>query len=154
MPTHYNSDNTEELLALDTYIKLTRAADSVNARLNASGSMKKLTISQFGVLEALYHLGPLCQNELGNKILKSNSNMTTVVDNLQKRGLVRRERDQEDRRMVIVHLTDSGFELIEKVLPEHVAAIKEQFKGFSKEEHIILGNLLRKLGKQQKKPKD
>ena len=153
MPTHYNG-NTEELLALDSYIKLTRAADSVNARLNASRSMKNLTISQFGVLEALYHLGPLCQNELGSKILKSNSNMTTVVDNLEKRGLVRRERDQEDRRMVIVHLTDSGHELIEKVLPGHVEAIKEQFKGLSKEEHIILGNLLRKLGKQQKKPED
>ena len=80
--------------------------------------------------------------------------MTTVVDNLEKRGLVRRERDQEDRRMVIVHLTDSGHELIEKVLPGHVEAIKEQFKGLSKEEHIILGNLLRKLGKQQKKPED
>jgi len=153
MPTHY-SGNPEELLALDSYIKLTRAADSVNARLNTSRSMKNLTISQFGVLEALYHLGPLCQNELGSKILKSNSNMTTVVDNLEKRGLVRRERDQEDRRMVIVHLTDSGFDLIEKVLPEHVGAIKEQFQDFSKEEHIILGNLLRKLGKQQKKSKE
>lgn len=153
MPTHYNG-NPEELLALDSYIKLTRAADSVNARLNASKSMKNLTISQFGVLEALFHLGPLCQNDLGSKILKSNSNMTTVVDNLEKRKLVRRERDQEDRRMVMVHLTENGLELISKILPEHVAAIKEQFKGLKQEELIILGNLLRKLGKQERNTKD
>ena len=70
MPTHYNG-KPEELLALDSYIKLTRAADSVNTRLNASRSMKNLTISQFGVMEALYHLGPLCQNELGSKILRA-----------------------------------------------------------------------------------
>jgi MarR family 2-MHQ and catechol resistance regulon transcriptional repressor len=153
MPTHYNG-SPEELLALDSYIKLTRAADSVNARLNASKSMKNLTISQFGVLEALYHLGSLCQNDLGSKILKSNSNMTTVVDNLEKRKLVRRERDQEDRRMVMVHLTENGLELISKILPEHVAAIKEQFKGLKQEELIILGNLLRKLGKQERNTKD
>lgn len=153
MPTHYNG-SPEELLALDSYIKLTRAADSVNARLNASKSMRNLTISQFGVLEALYHLGSLCQNDLGSKILKSNSNMTTVVDNLEKRKLVRRERDQEDRRMVMVHLTENGLELISKILPEHVAAIKEQFKGLKQEELIILGNLLRKLGKQERNTKD
>jgi MarR family 2-MHQ and catechol resistance regulon transcriptional repressor len=147
MPTHYKG-SSEEVRALNSYIKLTRAADSVNARLNASVSMKELTISQFGVLESLFHLGPLCQNELGNKILKSNSNMTTVVDNLEKRGLVRRERDKNDRRMIIVYLTEAGSELISKVLPQHVSAIKEQFQVLSAEEHILLGNLLRKLGKK------
>ena len=146
MPTHYKG-NPEEILALNSYIKLTRAADSVNSRLNISASMKNLTISQFGVLESLFHLGPLCQNELGNKILKSNSNMTTVVDKLEKRGLVHRERDQNDRRMIIVHLTKPGRELIERVLPQHVAAIKAQFQVLSTEEQIILGNILRKLGK-------
>ncbi len=148
MPTHYKGDS-EEVRALNSYIKLTRAADSVNARLSASVSMKDLTTSQFGVLESLYHLGSLCQNELGNKILKSNSNMTTVVDNLEKRGLVRRERDQIDRRMIKVHLTPTGHDMIERLLPQHVSAIKEQFSVLSPEEHILLGNLLRKLGKKK-----
>ena len=148
MPTHYKG-NSEEVRALNSYIKLTRAADSVNARLSVSVSMKDLTTSQFGVLESLYHLGSLCQNELGNKILKSNSNMTTVVDNLEKRGLVRRERDQIDRRMIKVHLTTTGHDMIERLLPQHVSAIKEQFNVLSPEEHILLGNLLRKLGKKK-----
>lgn len=146
MATHYQGSK-EEKLALDSYIKLTRAVDSIHARLSTNNSMGNLTISQFGTLEALYHLGSLCQNELGNKILKSNSNMTTVIDNLEKRGLVRRERAAEDRRMILVHLTPSGKELIETVLPGHVTAIKDQFNVLTAEEQKTLGDLLRKLGR-------
>ncbi len=147
MPTHYNG-SADQVRALDSYIKLTRAADSINSRLNISPSMSELTISQFGVLEALLHLGPQCQNVLGSKILKSNSNMTTVIDNLEKRGLVKRERGLEDRRMITIYLTESGKALIEKVLPQHVASIAKQFEVLSPEEHVQLGEILRKLGKQ------
>jgi MarR family 2-MHQ and catechol resistance regulon transcriptional repressor len=147
MPTHYNG-SADQVRALDSYIKLTRAADSINSRLNISPSMSELTISQFGVLEALLHLGPQCQNVLGSKILKSNSNMTTVIDNLEKRGLVKRERGLEDRRMITIYLTETGKALIEKVLPQHVASIAKQFEVLSPEEHVQLGELLRKLGKQ------
>lgn len=147
MPTHYNG-SPEEALALDTYIKLTRATDTINARLTLASSMQELTISQFGVLEALYHLGPQSQNILGEKILKSNSNMTTVIDNLEKRGLVRRERAANDRRKIIVHLTDSGMELIQRIFPHHVKAIQAQFSVLSEQEKRVLSELLRKLGKQ------
>jgi len=148
MPTHFQGTPDEEL-ALDSYIKLTRASDTIHARLSMSGSMKDLTISQFGVMEALYHLGPQAQNVLGEKILKSNSNMTTVIDNLEKRDLVKRERDKDDRRKIIVHLTASGKSMIEKIFPNHVRAIEEQFSVLSEEEKQILCELLRKLGKKE-----
>ncbi len=147
MPTHYQGSADEEL-ALDAFIKLTRATDTINARLSLAASMQELTISQFGVMEALYHLGPLAQNILGEKILKSNSNMTTVIDNLEKRELVYRERDQDDRRRMIVHLTDQGLELISKVFPQHVKAIEKQFSVLSTAEKNELCALLKKLGKQ------
>lgn len=147
MPTHYKGSPEEEL-ALDTYIKLTRATDTISARLALAGSMQELTISQFGVMEALYHLGPQSQNILGEKILKSNSNMTTVIDNLEKRGLVRRERAANDRRKIIVHLTESGMELIQRIFPQHVKAIQAQFSVLSEQEKRNLSELLKKLGKQ------
>ena len=147
MPTHYQGTPDEEL-SLDTYIKLTRATDTINARLTMASSMQELTISQFGVLEALYHLGPQAQNILGEKILKSNSNMTTVIDNLEKRQLVHRERAKDDRRKIIVHLTDTGLNLIKDIFPKHVRAIKQQFSVLSTEEKQLLCDLLRKLGKQ------
>lgn len=69
MPTHY-SGTTEETLALNTYIKLTRAVNTVEARVAHQGAAGDLTPSQFGVLEALMHLGPLCPGELSAKLLK------------------------------------------------------------------------------------
>src|SRR5512137_147164 len=88
----------ETYRALNTFTKLMRAAESVTSRVHRVLAAPKLTISQFGVLEALYHKGPLCQKDIAAKILKSTGNITLVIDNLEKNGLVRRERDSEDRR--------------------------------------------------------
>ncbi len=81
MPTHF-SGSRAEMRTLDTFIKLTRCTDSVLARLAERNTIGNLTYSQFAVLEALYHLGPMTQGEVSRKVLKSGSNMTTVIDNL------------------------------------------------------------------------
>ena len=86
--------NEEESRALKTYVKLMRAAGSVTARTHRHLSTTGLTISQFAVLEALYHSGPLSQKEIGQKILRSSGNITMVIDNLEKTGLVKRERNE------------------------------------------------------------
>jgi len=148
MPTKY-AGTTEERRALDTFIKLVRATESVNARLQAGLADGRVTGSQFGVLEALLHLGPLNQCDLGRKLLKSSGNMTMVVDNLEKRGLVRRVRDVEDRRYVTVHLTDEGRELIEAVFPRHAAGIAAEMSVLTAAEQEELGRLCRKLGLQE-----
>src|SRR4051812_47595819 len=122
MPTHYNG-KPEEVLALDTYIKLSRAISSFEKRILSHGTQEALTPSQFGVLEALYHLGPLCQGEVSRKLLTSTGNMTLVLDNLEKLGLVRRIRSAEDRRMVSIELTSKGQQLIEEIFPRHVQAV-------------------------------
>ena len=147
MPTKYKG-KPQEVLALNTFIKLTRATDALLGRLNQRGTLGKLTSSQFGVLEALYHLGPLCQTELSNKILRSTGNMTMVIDNLEKRNLVRRERHLEDRRMVRVSLTETGQELIAQVFPRHLEAIVEEINVLTPQEQEVLGELCRKLGKK------
>jgi MarR family 2-MHQ and catechol resistance regulon transcriptional repressor len=127
MPTHF-SGSRAEMRTLDTFIKLTRCTDSVLARLAERNTIGNLTYSQFAVLEALYHLGPMTQGEVSRKVLKSGSNMTTVIDNLERDGLVRRERDANDRRVIHVHLTDAGSKKLEEVLPGHVAALVEEFR--------------------------
>lgn len=137
----------ETQLALGTYVKLLRAADSVTGRLAAQIAASGLSWSQFGALEALYHLGPLCQKELGEKLLKSTGNITMVVDNLERRGLVRRERLAEDRRYVLVHLTDCGHHLIAELFPAHAEAITQEMSALTAEEQEELGRLCRKLGK-------
>lgn len=145
MPSHYQGSQ-EEIQALNTFIKLTRAYESVSSRLSAENALQNLTVSQFGVLEILFHLGPLCQGEISSKLLKSGGNVTFVVDNLVKSGLVDRQRSQEDRRQVFVSLTDAGRELIQQVLPEQVAAITRVMSALTMDEMQILGALLKKLG--------
>ena len=149
MPTHY-SGKRAEMRTLDTFVKLTRCTNSMLGRLADRNTVGDLTWSQFAVLEALYHLGPMTQGEVSAKVLKSGSNITTVIDNLERDGLVRRERDATDRRVIHVHLTDKGSQKIEAVLPGHVAALVEEFSVLSPKEQETLGELCKKLGKGRK----
>lgn len=146
MPTHY-AGNRAELRTLDAFIKLTRCTNSLLGRLAERNTVGDLTWSQFAVLEALYHLGSLTQGDVSTKVLKSGSNMTTVIDNLERDGLVRRERHDQDRRVIYVHLTEAGKRKIEAVLPGHVAALVEEFSVLTVKEQETLGELCKKLGK-------
>ena len=148
MPTHYPG-TAREKLALNAFIKLTRATDSLIARLSRCGTLGELTLRQFGVLESLHHLGPMRQGTISAKLLKSGGNTTLVVDNLEKRGLVQRERDTNDRRAVVVSLTAAGQELISRIFPEHVADIVAEMSVLTAEEQETLGRLCRKLGTQK-----
>jgi MarR family 2-MHQ and catechol resistance regulon transcriptional repressor len=138
--------NKPTFRSLNTYTKLMRAAESVTSRVHRVLAAPKLTISQFGVLEALHHKGPLCQKDIAAKILKSTGNITLVIDNLEKLGLVKRVRGSEDRRYLTIHLTETGTALIAKVFTDVEAAIVAEFVALTEEEQKILGNLCKKLG--------
>ena len=138
--------NKKEARALNTYVNLMRAAESLTARVHRNLSLAGLTVSQFGVIEALFHLGPLSQNEIGQKILRSSGNITMVIDNLEKRQLVKRKRNQVDRRSFIIHLTDAGQKLISDIFPSHAKLIADEMNILTAKEQQILGNLCKKLG--------
>ena len=135
----------QERLALRTFVKLVRAANGLNARLNQPLSESGLTESQFGVLEALLHVGPLHQRDLAGKILRTHGNVTLVVDQLERRGLVRRERGSADRRFVRVHLTDEGAALVRGLFPAHAARLATEMSLLSEDEQRELGRLCRRL---------
>jgi MarR family 2-MHQ and catechol resistance regulon transcriptional repressor len=132
--------------ALNTYTKLMRAAESATSRVHKVLVTPKLTISQFGVLEALYHKGPLCQRDIGSKILKSSGNITLVIDNLEKQNLVSRVKDENDRRYFTINLTDSGADLIAKVFADVEESIVREMASLDEEEQVLLGQLCKKLG--------
>jgi len=138
--------NTSERRALNTYVKLMRAAESITTRVHRHLSEVGLTVSQFGVLEALYHLGPLSQKEIGLKILRSGGNITMVIDNLEKRKLVIRKQNPEDRRIVIVNLTSKGRKLISQTFPRHAMLIEAEMNVLTDDEKQMLGEMCKKLG--------
>jgi MarR family transcriptional regulator, 2-MHQ and catechol-resistance regulon repressor len=136
----------DEVRALSAFVKLVRAAESVSARIHRHLADAGLSVSQFGVLEAIYHLGPLSQSEIAKKVLKSTGNITMVIDNLEKSDLVKRERQEEDRRYYAVRLTTKGRKLISGVFPRHAEKIVEEMGALNCAEQEALGNLCRKLG--------
>jgi MarR family 2-MHQ and catechol resistance regulon transcriptional repressor len=145
MGTHYRG-SAREVRALDALIKLVRAAGSVGTRIDRRLAEHGLTETQFGILEVLLHLGPKCQADLGRKLLRSGGNITLVVDNLEKRRLVRRVRSEEDRRFVTVSLTPEGRKLIASIFPAHVEAMTRIFGVLDKDEQEELARLCKKLG--------
>jgi MarR family 2-MHQ and catechol resistance regulon transcriptional repressor len=140
--------STHERAVLDAYIKLTRAFEALTRRLKPVLRKERLSSPQFSVLDALYHLGPLCPRDLGAKIHRSNSNVTSVVDYLEKRGWAKRDKDPKDRRKVRVDLTESGRSLIARVFPAYARRVLGEFQILSPEEHGQLSRLCAKLGLQ------
>ena len=138
--------SADETRALDAFIKLSRAADALGARAHTHLAEDELTVSQFGVLECIHHLGPLCQRDIGRKLLKSGGNITLVVDNLEKRGLVRRERSTENRKFVTVHLTEPGRRLVQKVFARHVKAVVREMGVLSSRDQDELARLCKRVG--------
>ncbi len=147
MGSRYRGSKSEAR-ALSAVINLVRAGESVMGRLNGQFAGLAITQSQFSVLDAIFHLGPLSQRELGEKIFRTSGNVTMVVDNLERGGMVRRERDLGDRRRVAVRLTAKGKNTIRELLPRRVAAIRDEMAALTAAEQDELRRLCRKLGRQ------
>jgi MarR family 2-MHQ and catechol resistance regulon transcriptional repressor len=146
MPTHY-AGSPAEVVALGAVIRLMRAVDSVGAHLSRHVEAAGVTMGQFAVLEALLHLGPMPQCDLGAKLLRSGSNITTILDNLERRGLIRRARRQDDRRVIDVSLSPAGRRLITDLFPKHARRITRLFGVLSRRDQERLGALCKTLGR-------
>ncbi len=133
--------------ALSMWVKLARAYSTFGKKTNESIRSFGLTEPQFGVLETLGHLGPMTIGSLCRKQLVSGGNMTLVVDNLERDKMVRRIHSVEDRRTIIVELTEKGQALFEEIFPKHAEDVAKFASVLSDEEIATLSQLLKKLGK-------
>ena len=142
-----NEFDEETALALRTWIALARAHNAVSARAAADVARHDLTVAEFGVLEALYHRGPMLLNEVQRRILVSSGGITYLVDRLEKRGLVQRRDCPGDRRARLAALTTEGEALVRRIFPEHAAVIRDALAGLGPEEkrqatrllHAVIG---------------
>lgn len=137
----------EEEQALRLWIALARCYVTFSRAVACKVAEYDLTAPQFGVLEALFHLGPLSLGELAEKLLVTGGNVTYVMDRLEAQGLVARERSGDDRRVVRAHLTSKGRDVIGSVFPGHVGFVKGLVQGLGPGEREELRGLLKKLGK-------
>ncbi len=145
MGTNYKG-KSKEVDALNSFIKLSRASDTIRSKINLYLVEQGLTENQFGVLDILYHVGPLTQKEIGKKLLRSGGNITLVIDNLEKLGLVRRVRGKEDRREFIIQLEEKGKKIYKKIFPGFLKLIMETFSILTDEEHRQFQKSCKKIG--------
>lgn len=134
-----------EIPAAEVIRELNRAVHAVRRRLAHLWIGDRLTTTQLDTLTALLRQGPLSQRDLCFELSRTGGNVTMVVGNLEKRGLVARQRLASDKRFVTVQLTDAGRQLIEAVLPIHVQAMVAEMDRLSPSEQAVLVTICRKL---------
>jgi MarR family 2-MHQ and catechol resistance regulon transcriptional repressor len=139
-------ESAEKVAGVHVWLVLSKAAAALRAHAEASISELGLGLSDFAVLEALWHKGPLPVNSIGRKVLLTSGSITTAVDRLERQGLTQRDRNSEDRRICTVRLTPAGSALMKSAFPQHARAMELAAGGLTTDERRQLLALLRKLG--------
>src|SRR5437667_9673372 len=129
------------------FLVLWKAARAVEAYAEKSVSQLEMCGSDFAVLEALLHKGPLPVNEIGKKVLLTSGSITVAVDRLETKGFVERRAHGTDRRAKIVHLTKEGRKVIARVYSDHAADMERLASAsLTRAERKTLIRLLKKIG--------
>jgi MarR family 2-MHQ and catechol resistance regulon transcriptional repressor len=129
------------------FLVLWKAASAVQSYAEESVSELQMCGSDFAVLEALLHKGPLPINEIGKKVLLTSGSITVAVDRLETRGLVERRAHGTDRRARIVHLTKDGSKLITRLYGDHAADMENLASAsLNRKERATLIRLLKQIG--------
>lgn len=105
-----------------------------------------LTLTEFEILEALYHKGPLLLGDVQRKILLSSGGVTYAIDRLADKGLVERRECATDRRARYAALTQKGDAAVSRIFPAIAAHIEETMSALNGREQDDAIELLRKLG--------
>ncbi|WP_338448140.1 MarR family transcriptional regulator [Niallia oryzisoli] len=130
------------------FLVLLQTSKAIQERMRLELTKNNLSITEFSVLEVLYHKGRQTINEIGNKVLISSGSMTYVIDKLEKKGLLKRVACPNDRRAIHVTLTDAGNETLEKVMPEHEELVESIFASLTNNEKELIVELLQKVKKK------
>jgi MarR family transcriptional regulator, 2-MHQ and catechol-resistance regulon repressor len=132
---------------LHLVIALGRALKEIGKWVRPQLACQGLGVTEFAVLEVLYHKGPLPLGEIRDQILVTGPSTTYIVKKLEQRGLMRRRPSGEDQRVVFGELTPAGRKLIGRVFPAHVERLRRAMAGLSVQEKRTAGHLMRKLAR-------
>jgi len=144
----YNQENKLDLALL---IAMNRTTQTLQRRSAIILKNSGLTITQFCVLEALYHKGDMTITEIIERLLSTSGNMTVVINNLQKEAFISRYVNPKDRRSALIAITEKGRNRVEAIFPPHLQDLKECFSVYSEDEKEQLLVLLKKLAAKNKR---
>ena len=144
MDRHEYDPDTRRALRL--FVALARCTNAVTHVAFEDIAKSGLKPSEFAVMELLYHKGPSPLGLVAERVLLTTASITYVVDQLEKKGFVRRVPCPNDRRVLYAALTDAGQEKIAAIFPAHAQCIREALSGLSAEDQEQATELLKKLG--------
>ncbi|MDP4163416.1 MAG: MarR family transcriptional regulator [Bacillota bacterium] len=130
------------------FLVLMQTAKAIQERIKQEITSFNLTITEFSVLEVLYHKGKQTIQQIGTSILISSGSMTYVIDKLEQKGLLMRNDCPNDRRVIHITLTDDGKSLMNKIMPKHKELIDLIFSSLQQDEAQAMVKALKKVSKK------
>lgn len=134
--------------ALKLFIVLHLAFKSIDQVAHKHIKEKEMSITEFGVLELLYHKGKQTINQLRKRVLVASSSISYVVNELEQDGFIEKRKCTEDKRVTFIHLTDTGREMMDSVFPQHEKVIEEIMSDLNVEEKEQMIEMLKIIGKK------
>jgi len=134
----------KEKESLELFLSLMKSTDIISDKVAKVVREYGLSYAQFGVLETLFHVGPLCQKDLADKHLTTNGNITQIIDKMEYKKWVKRVKSKEDRRKFNIELTKTGSRLIESSFPDFAGHIATILNPLSSSDKKSLSKLLDK----------
>lgn len=134
--------------SLKAFVGIKRTNDALEKIVKKDAQQYGLNISEFAVMELLYHKGEQPINRIQERILIANSSTTYILDKLQDKGFIVRQKDENDKRSMKAALTEEGRKLIDKIFPAHSELLTSLFSGLSDEELSALREMLKKVSAQ------
>lgn len=148
LPPEHTSEplQHEGIAAAKLWLVLARASASIGTYIERSMGLKGYCLTDFMILEALLHKGPLTISAIGEKVQLASASMTSAIDRLEERSLVHRSLSAQDRRVRLVDLTCDGRRFIARLFAEHIDDLEAISTEISQEERWILYRALKKIG--------
>lgn len=146
MPRDATTPGSEQNAALKLWVVLSRAHGAVAKLAKLDIERGELSLTEFAVLEALYHKGDLTAGEVSERVLMQSGSLTYVIDKLVARGLISRRACETDGRRTYLRLASSGSALMKRIWPAHAAVIALATSGLTAAEKRTVTRLLKKMG--------
>jgi MarR family 2-MHQ and catechol resistance regulon transcriptional repressor len=132
--------------ALKLWVVLNRAQETVGELAKLDVERGELSLTEFAVMEVLYHKGDLTAGEVSRRVLLRSGSLTYVIDKLVERGMIKRKQCETDRRLTYLHLTAQGIAAMRRIWPGHAAVIELAMSGLTLAEKRTAAQLLKKMG--------
>ncbi|MDW4393430.1 MarR family transcriptional regulator [Staphylococcus saprophyticus] len=135
-------------ISLNTFVGLNRTLDHLMKIVKTDVQRYGLIVTEFAVMELLYNKGDQPIQRIGNRVLIASSSITYVVDKLEEKGCVVRQRNEKDKRVTNASLTDKGRSMMDEIFPDHASTLESTFSVLTDEEITVLQTALKKLSAQ------